>query len=105
MENEENENTAVEIEIDKRPITRIPANKLPIKTPSPLELIKKVRDRSPKVYVVIVGDEERLIRARSAGTAMKYALRGRVLVRPLLNRETAKLADYLTRGGKIEDAT
>lgn len=66
---------------------------------------KKRRNRVPKIYVVKMGDEKHLIRARSAYGALKFAVSETTSVAMLGLKELNALAEYLSAGGQILDAT
>ena len=69
------------------------------------DVVKKTRNRVPKIYVVQMGDEKHLIQARSAYGALKFAVAETTSVSMLGVKEVSALADYLTNGGQILDAT
>jgi|LauGreDrversion4_2_1035121.scaffolds.fasta_scaffold00351_17 hypothetical protein len=66
---------------------------------------KKTRNRVPKIYVVQMNGEKHLIRARSAYGALKFAVSETTSVTMLGLKEVAALAEYLSAGGQILDAT
>ena len=66
---------------------------------------KKRRNRVPKIYVVQMNGEKHLIRARSAYGALKFAVSETTTVSMLGMKEVSALADYLSAGGQILDAT
>lgn len=66
---------------------------------------KKTRNRDPKVYIVTMNGEEYLIRAKSAQTALKFAVAETVTVAQLGASDLSRVTTFISRGGEILDAT
>jgi len=72
---------------------------------SNVELEKKTRKREPKIYIVTMNNEEYLIRAKSAQTALKFAVSETVRVVQLGASALDRVTTFISRGGEILDAT
>jgi len=66
---------------------------------------KKRRNRDPKVYIVTMNGEEYLIKAKSAQTALKFAVSETVRVVQLGASDLSRVTTFIANGGEILDAT
>ena len=66
---------------------------------------KKRRNRDSKVYIVTMNGEEYLIKAKSAQTALKFAVSETVRVVQLGASDLSRVTTFIANGGEILDAT
>ena len=65
---------------------------------------KKTRNRDKKIYVVTINGETHFVRAKSAQTALKFAVSETVVVRPSTQADTEIMARAIASGEGILEA-